>query len=283
MGRLLSLQTAGSHSTKERAKILVGKTLATIFPRRAAELKASPTNHAARKHERIMMAFLRDQARRNNDARFFETLHQEFWQGEGGAVFSSNCDHRFEDLFLSRQQADFEKLQQVWSDGHYDRIVEIGCCSGLLLQFLTTQLPGVKSAIGIDLNEEQIRENQNQHGFDARIEFVCGDGFELAQSRGSRGTLYVTNGGVMEYIGRNQLDRMLSKLSHEIGDCLFFAVEPIAPDHDWSLNLDSMPFGEELSFSHNYTDAFDSNGFRVLHQRAFDYEQWRWMATLAVS
>lgn len=281
MNAILSVETAESNSVKERLKISFGSTLAQIFPSRAEQLANSPTHSTQNRRDQLIMAFLRDRARLSNDTRFFEAFHRDFWSGDGGAVFSSNCDHRFEEIFLAQQQEEFSLLKSTWALGKYDHIVEIGCCSGLLLQFLTSNLPGVESAVGIDINQSQISANTNNGSFDSRIEFHCADGYDYVCNNARPNTLFVTNGGVLEYFSREQLDRMLSKLGFEIGNSLFFSVEPIAPDHDWECSRESIPFGEELSFSHNYQDAFESNGFAVRHQRHVDFESWRWMATVA--
>jgi SAM-dependent methyltransferase len=281
MSELLSLQSAANPAVKDRLKINLGRALSVVFPNRAIQLKNRPTNYAVRRSDRLIMAFLRDQARRCNDTRFFENFHREFWAGDGGTVFSSNCDHRFEDIFLSQQKDDFTQLQEVWAKGRFENIVEIGCCSGLLTEYLTTSLPGVASAVGIDLNEAQISANRCNADYDSKINFLCTDGFEYVCSKAQPNTLFVTNGGVLEYFSRSQLDQMLSHVSGNVGECLFFAVEPVAPDHDWSVSRESIPFGEELSFSHNYKDVFETNGFEILHQRHVDFESWRLMATLA--
>ena len=281
MNAILSLKTAESHSVKDRLKISAGKALAQLFPARTEQLESSPTNYSRNRRDQLIMAFVRDRARLSDDARFFEALHREFWSGDGGAVFSSNCDHRFEEVFLAQQKEEFALLESKWAEGKFDHIVELGCSSGLLLQFLTSNLPGVESAVGIDLNKQQIDANKENSGFDHRIEFCCTDGFEYVCANARPNTLFVTNGGVLEYFSREQLDRMLSKLAAEIGNSLFFSIEPIAPDHDWESSQDSIPFGQELSFSHNYQDVFKTNGFAIHHQRYVDFESWRWMATIA--
>lgn len=281
MNEILCVQSAEPRSAKEQLKIALGAVFATVLPARATQLRASPTIGSSRKIERVIMAFLRDEARRNQDARFFERLHRDFWKGEGGAVFSANCDHRFKDLFLDQQQEELAKLRAAWGDHKCERIIEVGCCSGLLLEHLTTTLPGVVSSIGVDLNPTQIENNQKSADFDSRITFACADGLDFVISHARPGTLFVTNGGVLEYFSREQLNKMFTRI-RDVGGCMFFSVEPVAPDHDWATTRQSVPFGEELSFSHNYRDAYESNGFRILHQRYVEFESWRWMATIAV-
>lgn len=229
------------------------------------------------------MAHLKRRAIRQNQADFFERLHIDFWQGEGGAVFSKNCDHRFEDLFLSKQKLDFDQLREIWNQRQPNHIVEFGCNSGLLLQHMTTELDGVQSSTGIEINAEQVRQNQESPEFDSRINFFNADGGEWLFNNGQANSLFVSNGGVLEYFRRERLDEMLTHISGKLGPAIFFAVEPVADDHDWSKTTESVPFGEELSFSHNYTDLFESNGFKIVHQRAVEFESWKMMATIAVT
>jgi len=93
-------------------------------------------------------------------------------------VFSSNCDHRFEDLFLAKQKLDFDRLRSVCATQKPKHIVEFGCNSGLLLQYMTIELGGIKSSIGIEINAKQVLQNQESSQFDSRINFVTADGGE---------------------------------------------------------------------------------------------------------
>ena len=227
------------------------------------------------------MAHLKRRAINSKQESFFEKLHLDFWQGEGGAVFSENCSHRFEDLFLAKQQLDFDKLRCIWDSHQLNHIVEFGCNSGLLLQYMTTELAGLQSSTGIEINATQVRQNQKSNEFDSRIEFSNADGGEWLLANGKANSLFVTNGGVLEYFRRERLNAMLTHISSRLAPSVFFAVEPVANDHDWAKTAESVPFGEELSFSHNYTDLFESNGFEVLHQRAVQFDSWKMIATIA--
>ena len=159
--------------------------------------------------------------------------------------------------------------------------MEIGCSSAPVLNYLTKSIPSIRSAVGIDINTEQIEKNRNASHFDSRVRFIAGDGFQWVLENGQENTLFITNGGVLEYFPREHLTRMLSHISTKLGNSLFFAVEPVAEDHDWATSEESIPFGDELSFSHNYQLAFASSGFEIIHQRPVVYQQWKMMATLA--
>jgi SAM-dependent methyltransferase len=272
-----------SLATKEPSllKQLVGSALTAISPHRSRQLIEKPLASPVGLRDKAIMLHLKNKAAKEGRSDFIEQIHEDFWKGEGGKVFASNCDHRFEDLFLKQQKEDFAALLDAWGNAGTNRIVEFGCNSGLLLNYLSRRLPGVEEAVGLDINADQIAVNQQSDSLDSRICFVCGDARKWLFKNGTGNSLYVSNGGVLEYFQRERLDEMLTHIAKNLGPSLFFASEPVACDHDWSSNSDSLPFGDELSFSHNYKHLFESNGFEVLHQRATDFESWRMVATVA--
>lgn len=281
MNTTLSIEIAQKRSLKQSIKELAGCAISKVLPSRTNELFDSPSSQPAGFQDKLIMDYLKRRAMQENHAEFFERLHLDFWKGDGGTVFSKNCDHRFEDLFLSKQKSDFDQLRTLWGKQRPKHIVEFGCNSGRLLQYMTTELPGVETSIGIEINAEQFHENQTSSRFDSRVSFVNEDAGKWLLDNGSANTLFVTNGGVLEYFRRERLNEMLSHISSQLAPAIFFAVEPVANDHDWDKTSESIPFGEELSFSHNYTDLFESNGFQIVNQRAVEFDLWKMVATIA--
>ena len=279
----LSIENAQKRSLKQTAKELIGQAVACFATQRTEELFNAPVSQPTGFQDKLIMAHLRRRAMLEKQANFFERLHFDFWRGDGGAAFSRNCDHRFEDLFLAKQKLDFDQLRAIWEQREPRHIVEFGCNSGLLLQYMTTELRGVESSTGIEINAEQVRQNQESLQFDSRINFVNADAGDWLFINGNPNTLFVSNGGVLEYFCRKSLNEMLSHISKQLAPAVYFAVEPVASDHDWKKVTESVPFGEELSFSHNYTDLFESNGFQINHQRAVEFGSWKMMATIAMT
>lgn len=281
MAKPLSIETSTQVGFNSQVKSYLGQMAAVVFKQRFRELSKTPKSQPEGIVEKSIMSFLKKEAINRQDDRFFELLHRDFWSGEGGEVFSTNCDHRFNDLFLGRQQDDFLTLQRHWQNAGLNRVVEFGCNSGLVLEHLVENLPGIDRADGVEINQAQVDANNRSGEFDSKINFHCADGGSWLFDHGKPRTLFVSNGGVLEYFRRERLDEMLGYISQELKPAMFFSIEPVAPDHDWSQDRESIPFGEELSFSHNYRDLFESNGFEVIHQRAADFESWRMMATIA--
>ena len=279
--RSLSLAAPQHSNLKSTVKNWLGQMSLAASPARGISLYKNPEAHPKKAIDRVIMSHLRHRALTEGRTKFFERLHKNFWAGDGGAVFSSNCDHRFEDLFLENQREDLEALNALWDPEKYNAILEVGANSGLLLDYLTRNLTGVQSAIGIDINEPQVKKNQQSTDFDPRVKFGHADGQQYVIENGKPNTLFVTNGGVMEYFTRQRLDEMLQHIAGNCGPALFFCSEPVAEGHDLESMKESIPFGEELSFSHNYTDLFESNGFQVSHQRSVIFEQWKMLTTIA--
>ena len=224
MNQPLSIAYANESTLKQSVKQLAGQVVASIAFKRTKELHNAPASQPAGLRDKLIMAYLKRRAFRQNEADFFERLHVDFWQGEGGAVFSKNCDHRFEDLFLSKQKMDFDRLRDIWNERQPKHIVEFGCNSGLLLQNMTTELDGVQSSTGIEINAEQVRQNQESPEFDSRINFFNADGGEWLFNNGQANSLFVSNGGVLEYFRRERLDEMLTHISGKLRPAIFFAV-----------------------------------------------------------
>jgi len=283
MSSILSIESANKTRLKDVFKEYLGAALVSVFRQRAAELSSHPTCSPSGLRDKAMMAWLKRCAIKNESSDFFEQLHLDFWSGDGGSIFSANCDHRFEELFLGRQREDFNALVQTWNEINSKRIVEFGCGSGRLVDYLTKELGGVESAVGIDINQVQIEKNKASEDRDSRIDFICTDGGEWLANNGQPSTLFVSNGGVLEYFTRERLESMLSMISGQLKPAIFFSSEPVAADHDWSKSTESIPFGEELSFSHNYTDLFESSGFEIVHQRVVEFDQWKMVCTIAVA
>lgn len=283
MKQPLTIEAAHQLNIKTQTKILLGKIASIAFHRRFSQLAANPVGRPTGFIDKALMRYLKQEAIRTDDVKFLDLLHKDYWQGSGGQLFSSKFEYRFEDLFLARQGEDFLALQNLWNQSGVNQIVEFGCNSGLLLQFLTQQLAGVRTATGIELNQHQVDENLASKTFDTRVNFACADAGEWLFDNGQSHTLFVTNGGVMEYFRRERLNQMLQFISDELKPAMFFSVEPFAADHNWSTATESIPFGEELSFSHNYKDLFLSNGFEIVHQRLITYKKWCMAAIVAIS
>ena len=285
MSDVLKLMSAENQDPafKQKLKRSLGKVSSLLFRKRALANFKNPASDE-KLLDRLILSYFRHRSTSENRADFLERMHSAFWKGDGGAAFATNCDHRFNDLFLDKQLPDFNRLKKLLSvQPSINRVVEVGTSSGLFMEYLLENLEHINSAVGIDINETQIRKNQFLNKL-SNVEYVAADARDWINRNRSGDTVYVSNGGVLEYFTRSSLDQLLQKIG-ESGRSFFYASEPIAVDHS-SEQLESIPFGEELSFSHNYRDAFESNGFKVEYQRSTEYvaacgTHFKMLATIA--
>ena len=274
-----------SADPKTRLKIMLGSLIAKVDSRRAVANYRRPDS-GADVFDRLVVTYLTNRCAAEGRTEFLERLHASFWSGEQGAVFSGNCNHRFQDLFLAKQQPDFLTLKaHLESQPNIKRIVEIGTCSGLFLEYLVNHLPQIRQAVGLDINKQQIAANLQKEKSPV-IEYFAGDAIRWIDNHLVANTLYVSNGGVLEYFSRPTLDRLLQNVARS-GPVSFYMSEPVASDHADHIT-DSIPFGNELSFSHNYRDLFESNGYAVHYQRPTDFvaacgSNYRMLVTIASS
>ncbi|MEM9944229.1 MAG: methyltransferase domain-containing protein [Planctomycetota bacterium] len=284
MSQIYSIQQPiKSGDIKEEFKVRAWQCLAATFPKKARRLYRHPNCFPEAYQDKWLMAFLKRKATTRNSNQFFDRLHRRFWEGEGGSVFDTNCRHRFYDLFLRKQQQDLNEVRKYWDRIRPNRIVEFGCNSGLVLNYLTQVLPGVKSSTGVEINSEQVVRNQGSPDFDSRVEFVCSDATQWLYANAKSNCMFVSNGGVLEYFSAEKLTKMFQFIRQKLSPSMFLCIEPVAQDHDFEKSENSIRFGEELSFSHNYHHLFKSCGFHVVYQRAFHFDRWKLMTTIATA
>jgi len=268
--------------TASWTKGIIGEVFARVFPARSRAIYRRPSSDPASAIDRGILFHLKNRAVREGRSRFLQRLHLDFWAGENGAVFSTNCDHRFQTHFLAKQKTDFEAIAHAWQTNESLRnIIEIGTCSGLLLQYLNENLDGIQSIAGIDINETQIHENQRRYA-NTILQFHHANGIEWVIDNAKPGTLFVTNGGVLEYFTQRDVESLFEFAATNAAPSIVYCSEPIAADFDLDQSVESTPFGEELSFSHNYPKLLTEAGFTILRTTETCCEGHRMLATLAI-
>ena len=86
------------------------------------------------------------------------------------------------------------------------------------------------------------------------------------------GTVVFSNGGVLEYFSPANLERLFSTVAIS-SPAAIVLVEPAAPNHDLENQPESLVFGQEYSFSHNYRRRLIEAGFDVV----FEQETRLWL------
>jgi len=254
---------------KNQIKFLLGNLLIALQPKKATELLKNGMTISLKNNltikQRLMRYALLKRAEENRDFNSLAEFHNNYWSKRGKDYFEST-DDILETFFIPYCTPIFTHLEKVLKQQpeNFKTIVEIGTGSGDVLNYLSSKFPKIDHFIGIDLSVAQIEINKNKFSENSGLQFVASDGIDWIKSHGSSNTIFITSRGVLEYFTQQRLQELLEELKN-LGKTIFIAIEPIAADHDFSVNTNSMVFGFERSFSHNYIKLFESAGFNIWH------------------
>jgi len=146
------------------------------------------------------------------------------------------------------------------------RLVEVGAGDGLFLAHLSEAIPAIRALHGIDLNPAQVSTSRKIHGANTRLHFHHANIMDWLTEHPAPKTLLLTNGGVLEYLRRDELLDLFRTLK-DSGPCAVAITETLGIDHQLETEAASYPYGLECSFSHNYPRILEEAGFTIRWQR----------------
>ncbi len=255
-------------STPSRSlKLMLGNLLIKLFPQKADHLKQAGMTLVIQdkmsKRERLMRAAILAKVEEQEDYSELSELHKNYWLNRGDDYFNLTDDN-FQSVFLPDCSFVFDHLKDQLGDTHsYKRLVEIGTGNGDVLMYLAEKFPQIEEFYGIDLSPKQTQAN-NKRLTRHSVKFVAADGFDWVNENGVPDTIYVTSRGVLEYFTQERLLAFFQMIMGQ-GPAVFVAIEPNDIDFDYEKDLESRPYGNERSFSHNYKRVFERAGFDIQH------------------
>ncbi|MCL4180301.1 MAG: methyltransferase domain-containing protein [Verrucomicrobia bacterium] len=208
--------------------------------------------------------------------------HFRFWAGGEGKAFAENYRDRFESWFLSDHVLIVEELERCLAGerDRYDCLYEIGCGDGQVVNYLSTRLKAIDRFVGLDINEQVILGNQERYA-KPNLRFCCGNAVDWIPSHARPRSVFMSNGGVMEYFSEAEIRALLRRIATDFKPSMFALVEPVAADFSLETETVSRPHGTEWSFTHNHRHLFTANGFRVLYERETMTAGYRWILMIA--
>jgi ubiquinone/menaquinone biosynthesis C-methylase UbiE len=250
-------RTASDLPADRRIKALAGTIIKKFQPGLAAAVHQRPFDAGwGLAGKLIRNAYLAEAVSRGDH----ETLRRYFthyWSSSISEEFYEGFAHRFETLFLRHHSCIAERIAESLPDPGEQpfRLVEVGCGDGRVLEWFAESLPNIGEFLGVDLNAREIEKCRERHRRSDRISFHAGDLLEWIQANPAPRTILVTNGGVFEYLLQSELHTLLKELRRLCAPCLVAVTETIGCDHDLGRESESLPYGHELAFSHNYPAA----------------------------
>ena len=268
-----------------------GRMLMSVRPELSTEIKNKPfSNHLPLSGRLIRNGHFMKAVGEEDHAMIRDFL-RDYWASGASDEFYEGLSHRYETLFLAYHSSIVDETRRAMERmrAPFRRMVEIGSGDGKILDHFRRCLPDVPEFHGVDVNLQQVENNRRIYQESGRMSFHHADGLRWLEGNGGPGTVLVTNGGVLEYFTRPELEGLFGRMSREWGTCVVSITESIAADHDLALEPGTYPYGWELSLSHNYIALLQEAGFTITHvnDRLTTPQEadtvGRWLQVVAVS
>ena len=279
VGQTHSIAETQQKNTQMQVRDWLGKGASKLVSGREQDLLDFPKNHPDGYLDRIILFHLKQRAIAENDQNFLEGLHQNYWAELAHLDSFLENEKNFFEFVCAEQTQELEILNHLAQS--CEHVVDLGCGSGKMTEYVKNNFGPFQSVSGVDINMRRILEQAPP--VDPEIRFFQADGLNWLEKSAQPHSLFLTNGGVLEGQSRASVNALLQLIQADSKPAVFFANEPIASDHNFTTCKDSVPFGDELTFSHNYTDVFESNGFKIAHQRSVVFNSWKILSTIAVA
>ncbi len=269
---------------KKRRKLLLGNMMIKLFPGRARQLEANAITESWGAFDRMLRNGLLARAYWAGDHAKQRALFSHYWEQEADDVAHVWQD-RFERDFLGHNVVLIDALEEVLQTQSFNHLYEIGCGHGQVLEYLTDRLSGIEEFVGIDISEEQIKKNTAKFNH-PRMTFHAADATAWVVENAKPQSIFLTNGGVFEYFLESELQAMFKHIVDNLAPAVIGVIETMGSDHNLETEKDSLIYGRELAFSHNYAHLMQSAGFEIIHQSeqtgAQTHGAGRWIRVLAL-
>ncbi len=258
-------KTSRDLPTEKRLKALAGHLLAALNPAATARIHKHPFTQELKPHERLIRNSLQHRAITKGDHEALQKYLIDYWNSPFSQEFFSTFTYRFEELFL-RFHTDIatnlaEQLSALPQDQEV-KLVEVGCGDGKVLQYLAEHVPRVNHFTGLDLSKEEIANCQERYPNEKKMDFTAEDIFDWLEANTDTALVFFTNGGVLEYFTREQLERLFTLVRNRPQPRWIALTETLASDHLLDKEPETFPYGRELAFSHNYSALLSESGFQ---------------------
>lgn len=259
-------------------KTALGSLFIAMQPALAQRLEAgqAPRNLG----ERIALAGLVRRHRKTGTLDRLAPQHARFWESAAAVRFHAGTEARFQHTFMVVHRGIVDRLAGLLEDGAFDTLCEIGCGSGLVLDYAAHRLSGLRRLVGIDLSVEQSALNAAR-ATDPRLTFVGADAAQWIPAHAGAGWAFLSY-GVLEYIPHKALSELFATMAAR-SPTLVALIEPIDAAFDFARDGDSRAYGGELSYTHNYPRLLADAGFGLVHREECVHRGMRWLMLIALA
>ena len=252
----------------------LGAVMSRFFPAKARKILSDEFTLVNRGENRnlidiVIRAGLARRAMREKRFEDIEEYHRRFWQGRKGAAYHDLRETAFSTL---PHFGDLFGEIDVVLEKHraFSTVIEIGSGNGQSLEYMANRFPKVDKFVGIDLNEETIQKCRSAYT-SPKFEWIAADCDGWIRNEARPNSVFVSH-GALEYIPQKKLESLLSVMAAELKPLLMIVIEPISAIHNLEEDPNSIVYGREYSFSHNYPRILRDAGFSIRYRKRADAE-----------
>lgn len=249
---------------KKFLKNSIGKLALALNPRIKEELikGTTPKNKLERAALTSIFIEYSDKKRLSELA----DLHRKIWiSGETQGYYNITSD-RMQKMFEELSDSIFTSISTQTKQANYQELVELGCGDGMVVHTLSEKFKEIPRFVGVDINKAQIDINKSTYSSNERLAFEAGDMVKDLDSIAGPNKIYLTFGGVLEYLAEQELLGFLKKLS-VLENTVLLLYEPVQPGFATKEEKHSILYGSELSFSHPYHYYLSTLGFEIVNEK----------------
>ena len=266
--------------TRDMVKFWLGSVLEIMAPWITQDLDRG--QHLGRfiKAKRWILFARTTRARAKGDASGLQKSLFQFWRTDTADAYFDQYLDRYETWFLGGHHEIVDQLADLSQSGAYNRLVEVGCGAGRVLEHCASAMPEVKTFVGVDINPSVIASNKAKFAQNPRLQFQTADACIWLKDTAQPGTILMTYGGVMEYFSGSALAAMFRTLA-KAGPAAVALMEPVDPAHDLAHDSASHAFGQENSFSHNHQKLLEATGYDIVFRKTLVLGGASWVMLVA--
>jgi len=205
-------------------------------------------------------------------------FREEFWGGVPGKKWHGFAKDKFSEPgaysreFLGYRQPLVRLISTLLaSTDQFHTICEIGTGNGIFLRYLSERFPKIRRFVGVDLNGDQIRENQETDK-EQKLEFDHAEITEWIRKQPDDGTIFVGN-ETFEWFTPGEFEELLQCVRDKVKPAAIAIFECV--DSGTLGKGVSRPRGT-LAFSHDYPHMLTRSRYHIRGQgirRGSPYDQ----------
>lgn len=268
-----------TNPVKKLLKKLIGKAALFVSPKIRQEFMNGkmPKN----KFERAALTSIFIELKDKKHFTELAELHKKIWSSSENQGYYDFTSKRLKGMFEQLKESLFTTISNQINQSPYEEFIELGCGEGIVINRISESFKQINFFLGVDINKAQIEINKITYSANKSLRFRSIDlSKDLEHIKGSN-KIYLTFGGVLEYLTEKELLFLLKELS-SMKNIVFILYEPIKLGFNFKEEKHSILYGTEFSFCHPYHYYLSKIGFNIIDEKLVNSDKansWIYLAS----